>query len=139
VLTERGPDLSLFVDILRTLEAIEAPYVIIGAFAGTVFGITRATYDVDMVVSLSEEHIQALAAHYPPPRYYAYPEQIRDSIRRGIIWAYCGHKGGDMGQEVMGFWEAVKEAAHQELERQRSSIRVRRLHRHLLGRRVRHR
>lgn len=37
--SERKPDLSLFVDILKTLENINAPYMIIGAFAGTVYGI----------------------------------------------------------------------------------------------------
>jgi hypothetical protein len=82
---ERAPDLSLFVDILRTLETIDAPYMVIGAFAGTVYGITRVTYDIDIVVELSERHIHALAAAYPPPRYYADPMQMRDSIRRGII------------------------------------------------------
>ena len=44
---ERTPDLSLFLDILQTLEAIGAPYMIIGAFAAAVYGITRATYDID--------------------------------------------------------------------------------------------
>jgi hypothetical protein len=84
--SERAPDLSLFVDILRTLETIGAPYMIIGAFAGTVYGITRVTYDIDIVVELSEGHIQALAAAYPPPRYYADPMQMRDSIRLGIMF-----------------------------------------------------
>ncbi|HQI86371.1 MAG TPA: hypothetical protein PKV20_17485 [Anaerolineae bacterium] len=37
------PDLSLFLDILNTLEALEIPYMIIGAFAGTVYGITCVT------------------------------------------------------------------------------------------------
>ena len=46
---ERSPDLSLFLDILHTLEAIDAPYMIIGAFAATVYGITRVTYDLDIV------------------------------------------------------------------------------------------
>jgi hypothetical protein len=31
---EPHPDLGLFLDILRTLERIDAPYMIIGAFAG---------------------------------------------------------------------------------------------------------
>jgi hypothetical protein len=57
---EQRPDLSLFLDILQTLEAIGAPYMIIGAFAGNVYGITRTTYDIDIVVDLSEEHIQAM-------------------------------------------------------------------------------
>ena len=40
-----NPDLSLFLDILKTLESLNIPYMIIGAFAGTVYGITRVTYD----------------------------------------------------------------------------------------------
>jgi hypothetical protein len=83
---ERPPDLSLFLDILRTLEDIEAPYMIIGAFAATLYGITRTTYDIDIVVELKEEHIHALVAAYQPPRYYADPEQMRESIRLGIMF-----------------------------------------------------
>ena len=83
---ERPPDLSLFLDILHTLEAIGAPYMIIGAFAATQYGTTRVTYDIDIVVRLDEEHIQALAAAYPPPRYYADPLQMRDSTCMGIMF-----------------------------------------------------
>ena len=83
---EHLPDLSLFLDILQTLEAIGAPYMVIGAFAGAVYGITRITYDIDIVVDLDEEHIEALVAVYPPPRYYADPVQMRDSIRMGIMF-----------------------------------------------------
>jgi len=86
VRNEHPPDLSLFLDILQTLEAIGAPYMVIGAFAGVVYGVTRTTYDIDIVVDLNEEHIQALAAVYPPPRYYADPVQMRDSIRMGIMF-----------------------------------------------------
>ncbi len=83
---EHPPDLSLFLDILQKLEAIGAPYMVIGAFAGVVYGITRTTYDIDIVVNLGEEHIKALVAVYPPPRYYADPIQMRDSIRMGIMF-----------------------------------------------------
>lgn len=80
------PDLSLFVDIMHTLEEIDAPYVIIGAFAGTVYGINRTTYDIDIVVDLTEEHVRRLAAHYPAPRYTADPEQMRSALRQGIMF-----------------------------------------------------
>jgi len=83
---ERTPDLSLFLDILHTLENIRAPYMLIGAFAGTVYGVTRVTFDIDIVVDLREEHIQALVTAYPLPRYYADPLQMRDSIRLGIMF-----------------------------------------------------
>jgi hypothetical protein len=83
---KQQPDLSLFVDILKTLEMINAPYMIIGAFAGTVYGVNRVTYDIDIVVDLSDEHIKALSEAYPLPRYYADPEMIRNSIDMGIMF-----------------------------------------------------
>jgi hypothetical protein len=85
-MSEQRPDLGLFLGILRTLENIEAPYMIIGAFAATVYGTTRVTYDIDIVVKLEEKHIQALTAAYPPPRYYADPVQMRDSIEMGMMF-----------------------------------------------------
>lgn len=76
---------TLYLDILRTLEQIGAPYVVIGAFAGISYGVTRVTADVDIIVDLGEEHIQALAKAYPPPRFYADPEQMLESMRLGIL------------------------------------------------------
>ena len=80
------PGFQLYFDVLQTLERLKAPYVIIGAFAGTSYGITRVTLDVDIVVDLNETHIQALAVAYPPPRFYANPDQMRDSIQKGILF-----------------------------------------------------
>ena len=57
--------------------------MIIGAFAGTMFGITRMTHDIDIVVDLQETHILALAAQYPLPRYYADPYQMRNAHEIG--------------------------------------------------------
>ncbi len=80
------PQFQLYFDVIQTLERIQSLYVIIGAFAGVSYGVTRATFDVDIVVDLSEPHIQALAAAYPPPRFYADPDQMRDSIRLGMMF-----------------------------------------------------
>ena len=93
-------DPSLFVDILHTLEAIDAPYVIIGAFAATVYGITRTTHDIDFIVNLSERHIQALVQRYPSPRYYADPDQMRDSIRLGIMFNLIDSNHGEKADMV---------------------------------------
>jgi len=84
--TDKSADLSLFLNILKTFERLNAPYMIIGAFAGTFYGINRVTYDIDIVVDLSEEHIQALSDSYPLPRFYADPEMIRNSINMGIMF-----------------------------------------------------
>jgi hypothetical protein len=61
------PEFQLYFDVLQAPEKLNVPYVIIGAFAGTSHGVTRTTLDIDIVVDLSETHIQALAAAYPLP------------------------------------------------------------------------
>lgn len=71
------PDLTLFLDILLKLEALDIPYVVIGGFAATMYGITRVTYDIDIIVDMGEEHIQTLSDAYPLPRYYADPGHLR--------------------------------------------------------------
>lgn len=78
--------LAFYFDIVRALEEIGASYMLIGAFAGSGLGISRATFDIDMLVDLKEPHFQALAGRFPPPRYYADPEQMRDSTRWGIMF-----------------------------------------------------
>jgi hypothetical protein len=65
-----------------------------------VYGITRVTYDIDIVVDLGEEHIEALAAAYPPPRYYADPVQMRDSIRLGIMFNIIDTSRGEKADLV---------------------------------------
>jgi hypothetical protein len=60
--------------------------MIIGAFAGAVYGVTRVTFDIDIIVDLRPDHVDALAAAYAPPRYYADPRQMCDSIRLGIMF-----------------------------------------------------
>ncbi len=99
-MTARSPDYSLFFQILRVLEAIEAPYLIIGAFASALYGSTRVTYDIDIIVDLQEAHIQKLVAAFPSPRYYADPMQMRDSIRMGIMFNIIDSNRGEKADLV---------------------------------------
>ncbi len=78
--------LSFYFKVVQALEALDAPYMIVGAFAGLAFGVTRVTFDVDILVDLREPDFDALAAHFPPPRYYADPEMMRNSTRLGIMF-----------------------------------------------------
>ena len=54
------PQYDLYFQVLQTLENLQIAYVIIGAFAGVSYGVTRTTYDVDMVVDLKLDQIDAL-------------------------------------------------------------------------------
>ena len=119
---ERPLDLGFFLDILHTLEAIGAPYMIIGAFAATVYGITRVTYYIDIVVDLDEEHIEALVAAYPPPRYYADPVQMRDSIRQGIMFNIIDTSRGEKADLVPLTMASRYRQAFQRRVRQRVEV-----------------
>ena len=119
---ERSPDLSLFLDILRTLEAIDAPYMIIGAFAASVYGVTRVTYDIDIVVNLQEQHIEALCKAYPSPRYYADPMQMRDSIQRGIMFNIIDSTRGEKADLVPLSMSPTYRLAFQRRVRQRIEL-----------------
>jgi hypothetical protein len=79
-------DLSFYLKIVRALEEIKAPYMIVGAFAGLAFGINRVTFDVDILVDLRDDDFQALASRFPPPRYDADPEMMRHFTREGIMF-----------------------------------------------------
>ena len=84
-MVEESP-FELYLDIFQTLERLGIPYAIIGAFAGMSYGMTRLTADLDIVVEMNEEQVEALAAAYPAPRFYADPHQMRESIRLGIMF-----------------------------------------------------
>ncbi len=74
-------DLSLYFLVLRKLEELNIPYVVIGAFAATMYGIARTTHDVDILIALDESHVERLATAFPSPRYYADPYQMLGAIQ----------------------------------------------------------
>jgi len=78
--------IGFYTKVVQALDEIGARYMIVGAFAGLAFGITRITFDIDILVDLREKDIAALAARFPLPRYYADPEMMRNSIRLGIMF-----------------------------------------------------
>lgn len=78
--------IKFYASIVRALDEIGAPYMIVGAFAGLSFGITRTTFDIDILVDLREQDFEALSAKFPLPRYYADPEMMRNSTQMGIMF-----------------------------------------------------
>ena len=93
--------------------------MVIGAFAAIIYGARRTTFDIDIVVNLNAVQIDALVAAYPPPRYYADPEQIRDSIRHGIMFNIIDTSRGDKADLVPLTMEPHYQFAFQHRIRQR--------------------
>ena len=94
-MTRITPELSFYGLVLRALDEIGTPYVILGAFAARIYGSTRNTHDIDMIVAMEEKHIQALVRKFPLPRYYADPEMMRNSMRMNIMFNLIDSNEGD--------------------------------------------
>jgi hypothetical protein len=78
--------IKFYAKVVRTLDEISAPYMIVGAFAGIPFGITRTTFDIDILVDLREQDFASLSQRFPLPRYYADPEMMKNSVEMGIMF-----------------------------------------------------
>ncbi len=78
--------ISFYVQVIKAFDEIGAPYMIVGAFGGYPFGITRVTFDIDILVDLREGDFEALSERFPLPRYYADPEMMRNSVQMGIMF-----------------------------------------------------
>ncbi|PIZ25077.1 MAG: hypothetical protein COY47_07945, partial [Chloroflexi bacterium CG_4_10_14_0_8_um_filter_57_5] len=77
---------SFYVRVVEALDEIGAPYMIVGAFGGYPFGISRVTYDIDILVDLREQDFDTLSQKFSLPRYYADPEMMRNSVAMGIMF-----------------------------------------------------
>lgn len=78
--------IRFYSEIVQILDEMNAPYMIVGAFAGLAFGITRTTFDIDIIVDLRDEDCDRLSEKFPLPRFYADPLMMKDSIQMGIMF-----------------------------------------------------
>ncbi len=78
--------LDFYIRVVKALDEVGAPYMIVGAYGGSVFGIARSTNDIDILVDLSKEDCDAISEKFPLPRYYADPEMMKNSIEMGIMF-----------------------------------------------------
>jgi hypothetical protein len=77
---------DFYIRVVKTLDEIGAPYMIVGAYGGSVFGIARSTNDIDILVDLQEKDCYAISEKFPLPRYYADPEMIKNSLEMRIMF-----------------------------------------------------
>jgi hypothetical protein len=71
-----------FKRILEVLDLLEIPYQLVGSLASSIYGIPRATMDVDLVADLRTDQIDEFASQLKAD-FYADPEMIKDALPRG--------------------------------------------------------
>jgi len=71
---------AFFETVLRALEGCRVPYMIAGSVAAMSYGEPRLTSDMDVVVELAPEHVEALLALFQGDDYYAPSAEFVGSI-----------------------------------------------------------
>jgi hypothetical protein len=75
------PDIGLS-RLLQVLEGLGIQIMIGGSLASSMYGIVRATRDIDMIAEVRPEHIQTLVRELEA-EFYADAQQIRDALAAG--------------------------------------------------------
>jgi hypothetical protein len=74
-----------YVEVLRSivpkLEQSEIPYMITGSIAAAYYGLGRATYDLDIVISATADKLKKLIELLPKEQYYAVLQDALDAQR----------------------------------------------------------
>jgi hypothetical protein len=72
-------------DLLRhaaqTLDRLNIPYFVTGSFAGILYGEYRMTNDIDIVVLMKPDHVDAFLDAFPPALFYVERDAIVDAIK----------------------------------------------------------
>lgn len=67
--------------VIAALERLQVPYYLGGSIASSAYGVARATLDVDLVASLTQEHVAPLTEMLSPA-FYVDSSMISDAVRR---------------------------------------------------------
>lgn len=71
----------VLVNIARIFNSLDIRYLVGGSFASSIYGIPRATQDVDLVADISIEHVSAFMKEMTD-EFYVEENMIRDAIFR---------------------------------------------------------
>ena len=69
-----------------TLDQLGVPFMLTGSYASSFQGRPRTTHDIDVVVDIPPERVDALLAAFPPSDFYLSREAIEQALRqRGMF------------------------------------------------------
>ncbi len=67
--------------VTTTLDRLTVPYMLVGSFAGYVYGEPRLTHDIDLVLDLPMAVVPLFCAAFPAPDFYLSEPAVRDAVR----------------------------------------------------------
>ncbi|MHB1157090.1 MAG: nucleotidyltransferase family protein [Phycisphaerales bacterium] len=72
---------DLLRDVAAILEKLKIEYYVTGSVASVEFGTPRTTADIDIVIQLRPEKVDALAAALDPERFFFDAQSMRDAVK----------------------------------------------------------
>jgi hypothetical protein len=72
--------------IVPKLEQGDIQYMITGSIAASYYGLARATYDLDIVISVTPEKLRSLIQLLPQEEYYAVLQDALDACRHQTMF-----------------------------------------------------
>jgi len=73
---------DLLREVVRKLNAQGIPFMLVGAYASSIYGEPRLTLDIDIVVDLGAPQVKGLFEAFPTGEYYADLKAMQDAVRR---------------------------------------------------------
>lgn len=68
---------------LDSLERLKLPYAVVGSFASGVWGEPRMTLDIDIVIKLLGEQVDAIVANFSPDEFYISRRAVEEAVALG--------------------------------------------------------
>lgn len=67
---------------VAVLEGLRIPYLITGSMASIAYGESRFTNDIDVVVTLPLDQVDAFCQSFPETEFYCYREAVMQAVRQ---------------------------------------------------------
>jgi hypothetical protein len=86
--------------VVEALERLHLSYLVTGSMATILYGEPRFTNDIDVVVQLGQDQVEALVGEFSPAEFYFDAEQMRSAISRQRQFNII-HPGSGLKVDVM--------------------------------------
>ena len=70
--------------LVETLERLQIPYLVTGSVATIAYGEPRLTNDIDVVVVLRPDQVDAFSAAFPAPEFDCPRDTVAQSVQQGF-------------------------------------------------------
>lgn len=65
------------------LDRLQVPYALVGSYASSIWGVSRFTEDIDILIELKLGKVSDLCAAFPEPDFYLSKEAAKEAVRFG--------------------------------------------------------